>query len=219
MVLLDTKRVKKLGLILKNEMNMKRLIVYFLLTITIACDVYAQKGFNKLPGKGSEYPIGIGGNVHLGTNPRGPETQERPNIQGEVNGGLSGSERMQDNLGGIPLPTTTLNADLLDILNPWGNSQPNLRKIVISPSAQSTVRGLDNKNLSGSLTRFLSEQNIEKKLQKEESSQKWKEKLRERVHDKRNKVNRMKTKGDIYMIYGHIIIIYDNGEYYTNYAA
>lgn len=56
-------------------------------------------------------------------------------------------------------------------------------------------------------------------IQLEETSPKWKESLREKVREKIKKINPIETKGNLYMIYGHIINLSDDEEYYINYAA
>ena len=55
--------------------------------------------------------------------------------------------------------------------------------------------------------------------EKNKTSSSWKERLREKVFEKSHKINTIETKGNIYMIYGYIININDDGEYCINYAA
>ena len=51
------------------------------------------------------------------------------------------------------------------------------------------------------------------------TSSDWKEKLRERVKNKIHKINTIQTKGNLYMIYGYILNLNDNGENLTCWAA
>lgn len=54
---------------------------------------------------------------------------------------------------------------------------------------------------------------------KERNTSNWREKLREKVHDKIHKINTIESKGNVYMIYGYILKFNEDGEYCINYAA
>lgn len=59
---------------------------------------------------------------------------------------------------------------------------------------------------------------VSDKIEKAKSSE-WKEKLRERVKNKIHKINTIQTKGNLYMIYGYIFNLKDNGENFSYWAA
>lgn len=81
---------------------------------------------------------------------------------------------------------------------------PSPRKVVVSSAPAKSLPDQNNQEVEG---------------ETKPTSQDWKEGLRKRVYDKIHKINTMETKGDLHMIYGHIIMVHEDGEYNVNYAA
>ena len=93
-------------------------------------------------------------------------------------------------------------------------------KPVIDSDSKSLERGfiLEKHNVAPPNTPSVHEEHISD-IQIEDVSQKWKEKLREKVLDKINKINKIESKGNFHMIYGYILKFNEDGEYCINYAA
>ena len=90
----------------------------------------------------------------------------------------------------------------------------------IDSGSKSLERGfiLEEHNVAPPNTPSVHEEHIND-IQIEDVSQKWKEKLRKKVLDKINKINKIESKGNFHMIYGYILKFNEDGEYCINYAA
>ncbi len=95
-----------------------------------------------------------------------------------------------------------------------------LRDELINLGSQQLGRGFvpEEHNISPSSTPPVHNE-LQMESPKERNTSNWREKLREKVHDKIHKINTIESKGNFYMIYGYILKFNEDGEYCINYAA
>ena len=95
-----------------------------------------------------------------------------------------------------------------------------LRDELINLGSQQLGRGFvpEEHNISPSSTSPVHNE-LQMESPKERNTSNWREKLREKVHDKIHKINTIESKGNFYMIYGYILKFNEDGEYCINYAA
>ena len=95
-----------------------------------------------------------------------------------------------------------------------------LRDELINFGSQQLGRGFvpEEHNISPTSTSPVHNE-LQRESPKERNISNWREKLREKVHDKIHKINTIESKGNFYMIYGYILKFNEDGEYCINYAA
>lgn len=95
-----------------------------------------------------------------------------------------------------------------------------LRDELINFGSQQLGRGFvpEEHNISPSSTPPVHNE-LQMESPKERNTSNWREKLREKVHNKIHKINTIESKGNFYMIYGYILKFNEDGEYSINYAA